>query len=162
VKRIDIERIVVTSSNPFERVVARLEQAIGHPDMEVFQRNVAASKTFADVELLVQALTGRSGLMEMARFDIGGILRKETGSTSPKILRFVIGNPLVMKQMVKHVPDAASYVPVTVLVDQRSDGVHLSYDTMASLLAPYGNPDALAVARDLDAKVSALMERAAA
>ncbi len=51
-------------------------------------------------------------------------------------MRFMIGNPLIMKEMAKHVPDAGSYAPVTILVDQRPDGVHLSYDNMASLLAP--------------------------
>ena len=64
--------------------------------------------------------------------------------------------------MVKHVPDAGSYAPVTVLVDERSDGVHISYDRMASLLAPYGNPDALSVARDLDTKIERLLQQAAA
>jgi hypothetical protein len=59
--------------------------------------------------------------------------------------------------MVKHAPDAGSYAPVTILVDQRSDGVHLSYDRMASLLAPYENAEALKVAKDLDAKVEALL-----
>jgi hypothetical protein len=44
-------------------------------------------------------------------------------------VRLVIGNPLVMKEMAKHVPDAGSYAPVTVLVDEREDGMHLSYDT---------------------------------
>ena len=51
---------------------------------------------------------------------------------------------------------------VTVLVDERADGVHLSYDRMASLLAPYGNSEALNVARDLDAKVENLLRQAAA
>ena len=51
--------------------------------------------------------------------------------------RRVIGNPLIIKEMAKRVPDAGSYAPVTVLVDERPDGVHISYDRMASLLAPY-------------------------
>ena len=72
-------------------------------------------------------------------------------------MRLLIGNPLIMKDMVKHVHDAGSYAPVTVLVDERSDGVHLSYDKMASLLTGYGNPVALAVARDLDAKIESLL-----
>jgi hypothetical protein len=59
------------------------------------------------------------------------------------------------------VPDAAAYAPLTILVDERSDGVHLSYDSMSSLLAPYGSPTALAVARDLDTKVVAMLEAAA-
>jgi len=69
----------------------------------------------------------------------------------------MIGNPLIMKEMAKHVPDAGSYAPVTILVDERPDGVHLSYDKMASLLAPYGNPKALAVARDLGSKIENLL-----
>ena len=64
--------------------------------------------------------------------------------------------------MAKYVPDADSYAPVTVLVDARPDGVHLSYDRMASFLAPYENRDALEVARDLDRKIEDLLREAAA
>jgi uncharacterized protein (DUF302 family) len=74
----------------------------------------------------------------------------------------LIGNPLIMKEMAKHVPDAGSYAPVTVLVDDRADGVHLSYDRMASFLAAYGDRDALQVAEDLDNKVETLLREAAA
>jgi uncharacterized protein (DUF302 family) len=94
--------------------------------------------------------------------DHGAVLRKETGSEAPKIIRVVIGNPLIMKEMARHVPDAGSYAPVTVLVDERADGVHLSYDRMASFLAPYENRDALEVARDLDRKIEDLLREAAA
>jgi hypothetical protein len=66
-----------------------------------------------------------------------------------------------MKEMAGTVPDAASYAPVTILVDERPDGVHLSYDSMASLVAPYGSEAALVVARELDAKVEGLLETAA-
>jgi hypothetical protein len=62
-----------------------------------------------------------------------------------------------MKEMVKHVPDAGSYAPVTVLIDERPDGVHISYDKMESYLLHYGNPEALAVARALDAKIMTLL-----
>jgi uncharacterized protein (DUF302 family) len=78
------------------------------------------------------------------------------------MIRFVIGNPLIMKEMAKRVPDAGSYAPVTILIDERSDGVHISYDRMTSLLAPYQNAAALNVARELDAKVEALLASAAA
>jgi hypothetical protein len=47
-------------------------------------------------------------------------------------------------------------------VDERDDGVHLSYDRMACFLAPYENLDALKVARELDAKVEKLLNDAAA
>ena len=48
------------------------------------------------------------------------------------------------------------------LIDERPDGVHLSYDRMTSFLAPYNNAAALNVARELDAKVEALLASAAA
>jgi hypothetical protein len=54
-----------------------------------------------------------------------------------------------------------SYAPVTILVVEGSDGVRLSYDTMASLLSAYGSQEALKVAEDLDAKVEGLMTAAA-
>jgi hypothetical protein len=60
-----------------------------------------------------------------------------------------------------HVSDAGSYAPVTILIDERPDGVHLSYDRMASLLAPYENAEALKVAKHLDAKVEGLIASAA-
>ena len=113
------------------------------------------------MEKLVHGAIGSSDLMEFVRFDSGRVLRVEGGGQGPKILRLVVGNPLIMKEMARTVPDAAAYAPVTILVDERADGVHLSYDSMASLLAPYGSPSALAVAEDLDAKIESLLKTAA-
>jgi len=50
---------------------------------------------------------------------------------------------------------------VTILIDERPDGTHISYDRMASFLESYGNEEALKVARDLDAKVEKLLVTAA-
>jgi uncharacterized protein (DUF302 family) len=104
----------------------------------------------------------KAGLMLFMQLDQGAVVQKETGQDAPRIIRLLIGNPLIMKEMAKHVPDAGSYAPVTVLVDDRPDGVHLSYDRMASFLAAYGNRDALQVAEDLDNKVETLLREAAA
>src|SRR5437667_9192831 len=98
--------------------------------------------------------------MLFVEFDHGAIVRKETGRDTPRMIRFVIGNPLIMKEMAKRVPDAGSYAPVTILIDERADGVHLSYDRMASFLAPYDNAEALKVAKELDAKIEALLASA--
>jgi len=104
----------------------------------------------------------KARLMLFMQLNQGAVVRKETDGETPRIVRLLIGNPLIMKEMAKHVPDAGSYAPVTVLVDERSDGVHLSYDKMASFLAPYGNREALQVAEDLDNKVETLLREAAA
>jgi uncharacterized protein (DUF302 family) len=162
VKPVRMERFSVTSAKSFEEVVAVIEAAVGHPDMPEFRRKVASAKTFAELEKIIHRVIGVSGFMEFARFDLGEIVRKERGTAAPQSLRLLIGNPLIMKQMIEPVPDAGSYAPVTILIDVRVDGVHLSYDRMASLLSPCGSAAAMKVARDLDAKVEALLTAAAA
>ncbi len=156
-----VQRFSVTSSKSFNDVIRAFDVAVGHPDMNTFRENVAAAKTYAALEKVVRSAIGPSKLMEFARFDLGEVLRKRNGAEAPQSLRLVIGNPLIMSQMVEHVPDAGSYAPVTILIDERQDGVHLSYDRMSSLLALYGNSEALKVARDLDSKVEALLSAAA-
>ena len=158
---VSVRRVSVVSSQPFDETVRRLTATIGHPDMHAFHSALAAATTAADLEDVVQGAIGSSDLMEFVRFDAGEVLRKARGGRRPQILRLVIGNPLIMKEMAKTVPDAASYAPITILVDERADGVHLSYDSMASLIAPYGSEPALAVARELDLKIVSLLEAAA-
>jgi uncharacterized protein (DUF302 family) len=160
-KEIKIQRFSVTSSKRFDEVVAAIEAAIGHPDMRSFRQNIGAAKTFPEMEEIVRKAIGPSELMEFTRMDLGGFLRKRNGTESWRSLRLVVGNPIIMSSMVEHVPDAGSYAPVTVLIDERADGVHLSYDRMASFLATYGSHEALKIAQDLDSKVEALLAAAA-
>jgi uncharacterized protein (DUF302 family) len=162
IRNIEIERFSLTSSKPFDQVVQAIHAGIGHPDMAEFGRSTHEARSFAELKSAVEKGLGKTGLMLFMQLDHGAVVRKETGRDIPRIIRFVIGNPLIMKEMARHVPDAGSYAPVTVLVDERPDGVHLSYDRMSSLLAPYGSPDALQVAQDLDNKVEDLLKQAAA
>ncbi len=161
IRKVEMERFTVISARPFDEVVAAIKASIGNPNMAEFVKSTQEAKSAADLDTAIQPVLGRTGLMLFVEFDQGMIVRKGTERRTSRIIRLVIGNPLIMKEMAKHVSDAGSYAPVTVLVDERADGVHLSYDRMASLLAPYGNSEALNVARDLDAKVEDLLRQAA-
>jgi uncharacterized protein (DUF302 family) len=162
ISRVEVERFSLTSSRSFDEVLAAINDAVGHPEMAEFWSLTQQARTVSELENSIQKALGRTGLMSFVQFDHGAIVRKATGRDKPRMVRLVIGNPLIMQEMAKHVPDAGSYAPVTVLVDERSDGVHLSYDRMASFLSPYGNSDALAVAQNLDKKVEALLLEVAA
>ena len=116
-----VHRVSTVSQRPFEDVVSRLSASIGRPDICEFHLAVASAKTLDDLENLVQGAVGSSNLLEFARFDMGDVLRKERGGQGPKALRFVVGNPLIMKEMAKVVPDAGSYAPVTILIDEREE-----------------------------------------
>jgi uncharacterized protein (DUF302 family) len=162
IRKIEVERFSLTTSKPFDEVVAGVNAAIGHPDMAEFARSTHESHSFTELKSAVEKGLSKAGLMLFMQLDQGAVVRIETGQDTPRIIRLLIGNPLIMKEMVKHVPDAGSYAPVTVLVDERADGVHLSYDKMASFLAPYANAAALEVARELDGKVEKILQQATA
>jgi uncharacterized protein (DUF302 family) len=160
-RQIGIERVSVTSFETFETVVARIDREVGRPEIGAFFKKIADARTLAELQAIVQAAVGPSGLIEFARFDHGEILRKEQGANARQSLRLLLGNPLIMKEMAKHVPDAGSYAPVTILITETTDAARLSYDRMASVLAPYRNAEALKVTRDLDARIEALLMKAA-
>src|SRR5215475_3232081 len=160
-RKIEIERFTLITSKGFDEVLAALNAAIGHPDMAEFWRSTQQAPSAPELESRMEKAVGKTGLMLFVAFDHGAIISK-TGPGRSRIVRLVIRNPLIMKEMARRVPDAGFYAPVTVLVDERTDGVHLSYDRMASLLAPYDNPEALDIAGNLDMKVEDLLRRAAA
>ena len=162
IRKVEMERFTVISARTFDEIVAAIKTSIGNPNMSEFWKSTQEAKSAAELATSIERVLGKTGLMLFVEFDHGMIVRKGTERHNSRIVRLVIGNPLIMKEMAKHVPDAGSHAPVTVLVDERADGVHLSYDRMASLLAPYTNLDAIEVARNLDKKVEDLLQQAAA
>ena len=157
IKQLNVERVSYISQKPFSKVLEALDAAVGHPKMDEMWQKLFKTDTVADVEEIMRSCVGSSGLIEFLRFNHGDIVHKEKTGNKPRIVRLVVGNPSIMRRMAEHVPDAGSYAPVTILIDERSDGVHLTYDRMASFLATYENERALKVARELDAKVEGML-----
>ncbi|MGA3127491.1 MAG: DUF302 domain-containing protein [Candidatus Korobacteraceae bacterium] len=160
-EQITVERFHLESSKSFEEVLSALEKGIGRPQMSVLQPQLSSAPNFAEFQRLIHEAVGSANLMEFLRLDLGGAMRKDPDAKAYKIVRIIAGNPLIMKQMVEHLPHAGSYAPVTILVYESHGKVHLCYDTMESLLASYHNEPALKVAKDLDAKVIKLLTNAA-
>ena len=121
IRKIEVERFTLNSSKPFDQVVAALNSAVGHPDMAEFWKSTHRAQSDAELQNTIEKGLGRTGLMLFAEFDHGAVVRKGTGRATPRMIRFVIGNPLIMRQMVQHVPDAGSYAPVTILIDERPE-----------------------------------------
>ena len=161
ITKIEIDRFSLVSRKPFAEVLAAIDAAIAHPNMADLFPSIQRAKSAAEMEDTLQQAIGPVGLMLFAKFDQGAVVHKGVDGGARGMVRLLIGNPLIMASMARHVPDAGSYAPVTVLVDERADGVHISYDTMSSSLAPYGNSDALEIANDLDGKIERILEQAA-
>jgi uncharacterized protein (DUF302 family) len=161
VKQVVVERFSVVSRRRIEEVLAAIHGAIGHPNLALMQREVTVARTFAEMEAVINKATGPAGLMEFMRLDMGLYLGKGRAGKTRGSYRLLVGNPLIMRRMAEHVPDAASYAPVTILIDEREDGVHLSYDRMVSLQAPDLSAAASRLADELDRKVEAILTAAA-
>ena len=160
ITQVAVERVSLTSDKPFESVLAAIRGGIGQPDMKKLWEQIWSAGSFQTAEAIVSAVLGPTGLMQFGEFNDGEFIRKDRGIGTPQAMRLLIGNPLIMKQMTELVPDAASYAPVTVLVDEREGKVQISYDRMASLLSVYGNPGATKIAEALDAKIETLVGNA--
>ena len=119
IRTIEVERFSLISSKPFNQVVAVLYASIGHPDMAEFGRSTHEARSFAELKRAVEKGLSEVGLMLFMQLITARFCAKKRAAILPKIIRFIIGNPLIMKEMAKHVPDAGSYAPVTVLVDER-------------------------------------------
>jgi len=91
-EKVEVERLSVTSSKPFDAVVAALKSAVGQPDTVAFFKATRAANSFPDLERVVQGAIGRTGLMLFAEFDLGAVLRRETGFETPRSMRFLVGN----------------------------------------------------------------------
>jgi hypothetical protein len=155
------KRITIISQRPFEEVVASLDSLIAHPDVRQLLANMRNANSGDELTRVVREAVGEPELMEFLRFDLGDVLKKRFGPQACRSLRILVGNPVTMSSMATHVPDAGSYAPVTILIDERTDGIHLTYDAMESYLNTYANEAALKVARELDRKVLSILENAA-
>lgn len=160
-RQVTVERFDIVTNKSFEQVLLEFEKGIGRPDMNTYFKQKATAQSFEEYARFVNGVVGTSDLMEFVRLNQGDVLRKDRAARAFKIVRIIAGNPLIMKKMTEHVPDAGAYAPVTILVSEREDGVHLSYDSMSSYLTPYQNAIALGEARRLDEKVISLLEQIA-
>jgi hypothetical protein len=76
VRKIEIERLTVTSSKPFAAVVAAIKASVGQPDMVEFANATRGAGSFIELERKVHAGLGKTGLMLFLELDHGAILLK--------------------------------------------------------------------------------------
>src|SRR6202050_3467845 len=108
IKTIEVQRFSLTTSRSFEAVVASLKAGIGQLDLAAFASASKSPGTFAELEEVINRDMGKAHLMLFLEFDHGAVLRKETGLNKPKMVRLVLGNPFVMKEMDKDFPHAGA------------------------------------------------------
>src|SRR5258706_13293461 len=98
IRRVEIERFSLTSSRPFEAVVAALKAGVGRLGLAEFARAAKGPGTFADLKKEIKRDLGRAALNLVIELDHGPVLLKESGVNAQKGVRVVLGNRLIVKE----------------------------------------------------------------
>jgi hypothetical protein len=164
VLEIPLRRHVLDTQRPFPDVLDGIFAGISQPDIEALFGELAASTSYEQFRSLVQQAQGSAGLMRFWRLDLDNALTVDpqaAGRAGLRLVRLIAGNPVTMGEMTRHVADAGSYAPVTILVQQLpGGGTRVAYDSVASAIAPYHDAAASEVAGRLDAEVLGLLRQA--
>jgi hypothetical protein len=164
VLEIAVRRHVFDSERPFSSVMAGIFGGITQPDIGQLFGELAASTSYDQFSSLVRRAQGTAGLMRFLELDLDGALTLDPRApdwTGRRLVRLIAGNPVTMGEMTRHVADAGSYAPVTILIEEMpGGGTRVAYDSVVSQIAPYHDADASKVAERLDAEVLDLLRQA--
>jgi uncharacterized protein (DUF302 family) len=158
--QVTVERHELVSGATFDTVLDAVLAGLGRPDFPEFQKRIEWLKSWPEFHDAVEAEAGSAGLMVFLQLDVGSVLELNPEEPSYKSVRIIAGNPVTMSGMAGTTPEAASFAPVTILVYEATDGVHLVYDTMVSNV-PELTGRAADTAHTLDAEVLHLLRTAA-
>jgi len=158
-----VRRHVFTSERPFAEIMDGIYGGVSQPDIGSLFRQLAASTSYEQFTSLVLEAQGSAGLMRFLELELDRALALDPQAQSSAgrgLIRLIAGNPVTMGEMTRHVPDAGSYAPVTILVQELpGGGTRLAYDSVASAIAIYEDPAATQVAENLDTEVLALLRQ---
>lgn len=147
------------STKSYEELVAALLADVGQRPVPIddFPKDYSSWESYRDK---VESHVGASGFMLFATFDHGGWIKK--AGIDRKVLRVIIGNPLIAITMLRHDVTAGLFAPVELLlVGEESAGSSLIYVKPSSLMVVEPNPALLAAAEELDVKLAALARKVA-
>jgi hypothetical protein len=157
-----VRRHMLTSERPFADVLDGIFGGISQPDIGALFAQLAASASYAEFSSLVRQAQGSAGLMRFLQLDLDNALAldPQAHQNGRRLVRLIAGNPVTMGQMTRHVPDAGSYAPVTLLIEELpGGGTRVAYDNVVSAIAPYDDAAASQVAEQLDAEVLGLLRQ---
>jgi uncharacterized protein (DUF302 family) len=149
-------RLTFESNGSFEETRARLDERVPLLDLSVSAELVLASATWAEVEAVVDRMAGPTGLVALVRLDSGALLSLSGQPLDATM--YLVGNPVVAREITAIEPVAALYAPFRVAVYRDTSGVHVAYDQPSSVFASLGSSQIDEIATSLDEKIRIVAE----
>ena len=146
-------RVRYDSAKGYDELLAALLADIG--DKAVSLDEVATASDWQSYQDTVEPLAGPSGFMLFNLIDHGAWITK--AGIDRRAMRVVLGNPLIAITMLRHDVTAGLFAPVELLILDEGEGrSSLTYVKPSSVMVVEKNPELLAAAEELDAKLAAL------
>lgn len=151
--RFDGVRVRYDSTKSYDEVLATLLADIGEQPVPINDLS-AVEGDWQSYRERVDKHVGPHGFMLFALLDHGAWVTK--AGIERKVMRVILGNPLIAITMLRHDVTAGLFAPVELLIVDDDGGSSLTYVKPSSLMVTEPNPDLQAAAEDLDAKLAAL------
>lgn len=153
-------RVRYDSAKGYDELVAVLLADIGERPVSLDEL-ATSSNSWESYQQQVQPHVGPSGFMLFKLFDHGAWITK--AGIERKVLRVILGNPLIAITMLRHDVTAGLFAPVEMLLVDEGDGQSsLTYVKPSSLMVVEHNPELLSAAKELDTKLAALAAKVTA
>jgi len=149
-------RLTHDSAAGFDATRARFDEQVPLLDPAVGIELVIGAAGWAEVEDAVRRTVGPAGLVTLARLDTGALLSL-SGQPLDATL-YLVGNPLVARQVTALDPAGALYAPFRVVVYRDTAGVHIAYDQPSSVFGSLGSASIDSIAAELDDKIRGVVE----
>lgn len=124
VLEVSIRRHIIGSERPFANVLDGIFGGISRPDIGSLFSDLEASTSYEQFSSLAQQAQGSAGLMRFWQLDLDVALTLDPQARHQarrRLVRLIAGNPVTMDEMTRHVADAGSYAPVTILIHELPD-----------------------------------------
>ncbi|MBD2361359.1 DUF302 domain-containing protein [Anabaena minutissima FACHB-250] len=155
--------IMVSSNKSFEEFTTAIE-AIAQKDqidLAGVEEMVLASQSWEEFQEALESKIGTRSLMTFAIIDHGSLMSLAFKDTKAKL--YVIGNPLIARQMLEENLGVGLYVPLRMLVYEDQEGrTQITYNQPSFVLGQFQNPKILAIAQMLDRKLEEIISTAEA
>jgi uncharacterized protein (DUF302 family) len=152
--RFDGVRVRHDSAKGYDELLAALLADIGEKPVQI-NDFAMATDDWQSYQDSVEPHAGPSGFMLFNLIDHGAWIT--TAGIERKVIRVILGNPLIAITMLRHDVTAGLLAPVELLlVDEGEGRSSLTYVKPSSLMVVENNPELLTAAEELDAKLAAL------
>jgi uncharacterized protein (DUF302 family) len=153
-------RVTHHSLLSFDRVLSNLCAQVGETTVGNIVALSTKAKSREAFEEEVQKFVGTSGFMLFAQLDHGWISKF---GLKQRVIRWILGNPLIAITMMRHDLTVGLFAPVELLLieDAGRTGCTVTYIRPSSLIAPGKNVELRKAAEALDEKFDALIASSA-